>query len=346
MIAVINDTHFGARNDSPVFLENAMRFWEETFFPTLVERKVTKVLHLGDFLDRRKYVNFSTLAEVNRRFLAPMRAMGVHMDLILGNHDVFYKNTNSVNSPMELLSSHSNVTVHRDPTILYVEGVAVGLVPWITKDNSEECLGFLRDAPVDVIFGHLEITGYEAHRGIEFREGMDSSVLSRFLSVYSGHFHCRHAKGNVHYLGTQYQMTFGDLGERKGFHLYDPREDVMEFVENPLRMFHEIVYDDVENDHAAMDVVPYANSFVRLSVKRKTKPLVFDNLIDRLTEAPVHGISMEDSPLDEREEEGDGKADLSKGTMTLIYEEIDSMQGVADPVRLKDLIKDIHAEAV
>ena len=344
MIAIINDTHFGARNDSPVFLENAMRFWEEVFFPVLEERKVTKVLHLGDFLDRRKFVNFGTLSEVNRRFLGPMKSRGIHMDMILGNHDVYFKNTNSVNSPVELLSSHPSVTIHQEPTILYVEGVPVGLVPWITKDNSEESLAFIRDAPVEVLFGHLEISGYEVLRGVEYHDGMDPKVLSRFLSVYSGHFHCRHAKGNVHYLGTQYQMTFGDLGERKGFHLYDPHEDHMEFIENPLRMFQEIVYDDVENDYSSMDVAPYRDSFVRISIRRKTMPILFDNLIDRLTEAPVHGISLAETvvPTEERPRE----VDATKDTLSLICEEIDSMEGVADPVRLRTLLAEIHADSV
>jgi hypothetical protein len=72
MIAIINDTHFGARNDSPIFLEHFMEFWEQTFFPTLEERGIKRIIHLGDFMDRRKYVNFHTLHQVRTRFLEPL----------------------------------------------------------------------------------------------------------------------------------------------------------------------------------------------------------------------------------------------------------------------------------
>jgi hypothetical protein len=34
-IALINDTHFGARNDSPIFLEHFLSYFEQQFFPYL-----------------------------------------------------------------------------------------------------------------------------------------------------------------------------------------------------------------------------------------------------------------------------------------------------------------------
>ena len=39
-IALLNDTHFGARNDSPAFLEYFMRFYNEIFFPYLQENNI------------------------------------------------------------------------------------------------------------------------------------------------------------------------------------------------------------------------------------------------------------------------------------------------------------------
>lgn len=68
-IAIINDTHFGARNDSPFFLEQSLEFFEGTFFPYLKQHGIVNVLHLGDLLDRRKFINFNTLAQVKKRFL-------------------------------------------------------------------------------------------------------------------------------------------------------------------------------------------------------------------------------------------------------------------------------------
>jgi hypothetical protein len=347
VIAILNDTHFGARNDSPIFLDHFLDLFEKDFFPYLKAHGIGHIVHLGDFLDRRKFVNFHTLNQVRTRFLDPLRDMNVHMDITLGNHDVFFKNTNRLNSVVELFGMYPNISVHEAPTILYLGNRLVGLVPWITKDNADECLKFIQTAPVDVLMGHFEINGYEVLRGVEYHEGMDARVLSRFKAVYSGHFHCRHSKGNIHYLGTQYQMTFTDLGERKGFHVFDPDTGVMEFMENPRSIFHEIVYDDRTNDYAIHNCKPYVHSFVRMRVEAKTRPIMFDNLLDRLNEAPVHSVTIVDESDNLNSTEGiTAAADISKDTLTLICDDIDCMDGVVDPVRLKTLVREIYAESV
>ena len=40
-----------------------------------------------------------------------MNERGITMDLIIGNHDTYYKNTNDVNSPELLLYNQPNVNV-------------------------------------------------------------------------------------------------------------------------------------------------------------------------------------------------------------------------------------------
>ena len=45
-IALLNDTHFGARNDSPAFLKYFMEFYDEQFFPYLEEHNIKTLIHL------------------------------------------------------------------------------------------------------------------------------------------------------------------------------------------------------------------------------------------------------------------------------------------------------------
>ena len=54
-VALITDQHFGARNDSSIFLDFYEQFYSEVFFKKLKEENVTKLLILGDTFDRRKY---------------------------------------------------------------------------------------------------------------------------------------------------------------------------------------------------------------------------------------------------------------------------------------------------
>ena len=69
--------------------------------------------------------------------------------------------------------------------------------------------------------GHFELDGYQVMPGVRFEGGMSDSVLQKFEMVLSGHFHTKTTNSNIHYLGTQYQITFSDLNQKKGFHVFD-----------------------------------------------------------------------------------------------------------------------------
>jgi len=56
-IAILNDTHWGARNDNTAIADHQIKFYREVFFPHLRENGITTVFHLGDVTDRR---NIST----------------------------------------------------------------------------------------------------------------------------------------------------------------------------------------------------------------------------------------------------------------------------------------------
>ena len=96
-IALLNDTHFGARNDSPAFLDYFMRFYNEIFFPYLKENNITTLIHLGDVVDRRKFINFKTAHTFREDFMHRLYKEGIDTHIILGNNDTYYKNTNELN---------------------------------------------------------------------------------------------------------------------------------------------------------------------------------------------------------------------------------------------------------
>jgi 3',5'-cyclic AMP phosphodiesterase CpdA len=102
-IALITDTHFGARNDNLAFNEYFYKFWENTFFPYLDEHKIDTIIHLGDLMDRRKFVSYKIAKDLRERFILPIVSRGIKMHVMAGNHDTYYKNTNEINSLYELL---------------------------------------------------------------------------------------------------------------------------------------------------------------------------------------------------------------------------------------------------
>ena len=68
-IALLADTHFGARNDSPAFSKYFFKFYDEVFFPYLKENNITTLIHLGDIVDRRKFINFKTSHDFRKNFM-------------------------------------------------------------------------------------------------------------------------------------------------------------------------------------------------------------------------------------------------------------------------------------
>jgi DNA repair exonuclease SbcCD nuclease subunit len=344
-IAVICDTHIGIRNDSPVFFENSVSFFNQVFFPYCKEHGITQILHLGDFFDRRKYININILAETKRRILAPMQEMNMSMDLILGNHDCYFKNTNSINAPKEMFSCFSNINVIEKPIIKDYDGYCIGLIPWITKENVDECKKFIKEAACRTLAGHFEIDGREVMRGIRHEGGMPSSLFKKYDVVMSGHFHIRSYEDNISYFGTPYQLYMSDLNENKGFHVLDTATGEIDFVENPRQLFRQYFYDDSKDKENILthDYTEAKNCFVKIFVKQKKHPSILEQMMEKLYNVGVYGITVAE---DYTEEESDNsEMDLSQDTFTLINSEIDNMELVQDKNRLKSLIKDIFIES-
>ena len=92
-ICILNDTHAGNHNSSEIFLNNADTFYNETLFPYLNNNNITHIVHLGDYFDNRKFINFKALNRNRQSFLSKLREYGISMDIIPGNHDTLFKRT-------------------------------------------------------------------------------------------------------------------------------------------------------------------------------------------------------------------------------------------------------------
>jgi len=112
-VAVITDTHYGARKGSKYLHDHFELFYKNVFFPSLKEHGVEAVIHMGDAFDSRKSIDYQSLEWAKRVVFEHLKKYDVHM--IIGNHDCYYKNTNSVNSPSLLLQTYSNIKTYSSP---------------------------------------------------------------------------------------------------------------------------------------------------------------------------------------------------------------------------------------
>ena len=291
-IAILNDTHSGIRNSSEVFLDNAETFYSNIFFPECEKRNIKQILHLGDYYDHRKFINFKALNHNRRIFLDELRKRGMSMDIIPGNHDTFYKNTNELNSLKECLGHYMNeVHIIMEPTVMQYDSLKLGLLPWICQDNYELCMNFIRDCRADWIGSHLELNGFEVMRGLTNKHGMDPKLFSRFEMVLSGHYHCSSKKDNIWYLGSQMEFFWSDAHDAKYFHILDTETREMIKIRNPYTLFEKILYNDEEMDYNNYNK-DLTNKFVKVIVVNKTDPFMFDRFIDNIQNQKIYELKI------------------------------------------------------
>ena len=291
-IAILNDTHCGIRNSSEIFLNNAERFYNDVFFPECEKHGIKQIVHLGDYYDHRKFVNFKALNHNRRIFLDQIRKRGMSMDIIPGNHDTFYKNTNELNSLKECLGHYMNeVHIIMEPTVMQYDSLKLGLLPWICQDNYYLCMNFIRDCRADWIGAHLELNGFEVMRGLTNKHGMDPKLFSRFEMVLSGHYHCSSKKDNIWYLGSQMEFFWSDAHDAKYFHVLDTETREMTKIRNPHTLFEKILYNDEEIDYNNYNK-DLTNKFVKVIVVNKTDPFIFDRFIDNIQNQKIYELKI------------------------------------------------------
>ena len=339
-IAIITDTHYGARKGSKYFHEYFEQFYNDIFFPALEEYGIKTVIHMGDAFDSRKSIDYQSLEWAKRVVFDPLKKYKVHA--ITGNHDCYYKNTNEVNSPELLLTDYPNIKTYSSPKTIKIDGLSILMLPWICTENYDESLSHIKKSKAKVVMGHLEINGFRATRGHMMETGMDVKVFNKFDKVYSGHYHMRSNKENIFYLGNPYEMYWNDVNDRnRGFHLFDT--DTLEHtpVNNPYQLFHNLYYEDTP--HQMLDITKYDQKILKVIVRKKSDPKQFEKYIDKLYSSNLAELKIvENFDFTEGEE---FEADESEDTISLLNRYIQESEVDLDKSVITEILQDVYREA-
>jgi DNA repair exonuclease SbcCD nuclease subunit len=349
-IALITDTHWGVRNDSLIMHNQMKKFLDEVFFPTLARENIDTVIHLGDLVDRRKYINYLTAKRLRDDFLTPLWDKGITMHIIAGNHDTFYKNTNEINALKELVvGKYDNVKVYSlTPTTYNFDGTYILMLPWICDDNREITFRSIEQAKAPIVMGHLELNGYEMYRGHVSDHGDDPKIFDKFDLVCSGHFHTRSNNGNIFYLGTPAQYMWSDFNDDKGFHILDTDTRALTFIPNPYQVFRKFYYDDINkqmDEVLLFDAEQYKDCYVKIIVKNKTNPYWFDLVIERLEKSGAADLQVVEDHFNLNLEADSDIVSEAEDTMTIVRNFIGSMNINTDKKRVENIIQNLYIEA-
>jgi DNA repair exonuclease SbcCD nuclease subunit len=344
-IALLTDTHFGAREGRAIFHNHFEKFYRDVFFPECQKRGITTIIHLGDVFDRRKYIDYFSLKRAKEYFFEPLAESGMRMYTLVGNHDISLRNSLEVNSPSLLLSEYTDIVSVAVPQVIEFNGVPILLCPWICNENKDEVLTSLKTAKAEICMGHFEISGFQMYRGLECKDGYDAKVFSRFDLVFSGHYHHRSYIGNIFYLGSPYEITFADYNDPRGFCIFDTETRDIEVINNKNTLFERYIYDDTLGSPENINIDSFREKFVKIVVQKKTDYYKFDTFLDKVFNSGAYDIKVMEDVTELSAEELDEAIDI-EDTVTILTHYIDQSNVVVNREELGRYMKQLYVEAI
>jgi UDP-2,3-diacylglucosamine pyrophosphatase LpxH len=338
-VALINDTHYGARKGSKLFHDYFEIFYKNVFFPTLEQYGITTVIHMGDAFDSRKSIDYQSLEWSKRVVFEPLSKYDVHM--IVGNHDSYYKNTNNTNSPQLLLKDYPNVKTYSSPTEIKVDKLNILLLPWICMDNQEQSLKMIQKTKAKVAMGHLELQGFRVNRSLVMEHGLEANLFKNFKKVFSGHYHTRSDNGTVFYTGNPYEIYWTDVNDTRGFTIFDTETLEHTPINNPYKMFHNIYYEDT--NYQTFDTREYENKIVKVIVRKKTDTKKFEKFIDKLYTSNIAELKVVEN-FELQESEG-FEAFESEDTLSILNRYVEEAEVNLDKSIIQRLLQEVYQEA-
>lgn len=213
---VVSDLHVGVHKDQEPWLSQSVDLFR-SIHDTCIRESIDTIIIPGDFFHERKLLNVQTICRAMEMLanLSPLRVI-----LLLGNHDMYYKNLSYPYSPF-VFGAYPNVQIIDEPTIID----NITFLPWSTKPYK------LTEYNTPILIGHFEIDGFPATCTDMFQGGYTSKDFSHFDLVISGHFHIPCRRGNILYCGSPFQLTFSDRGSKCGYYILDNTNITL--IENP-----------------------------------------------------------------------------------------------------------------
>lgn len=347
-IALLTDSHAGVRNDSLAFHDYMKKFYDNVFFKYLDDNDVRTVVHCGDIIDRRKYININTANRLRVDLIEPALSRGIAWHQCLGNHDTYHKNTNLISSFNEIFNKFP-LNIYDKATEVMFGDTKILLIPWICDDNKEHSFNLIRNTDAQIAFGHLELEGFEMFKGSIVSHGDDPTLFGRFDIVCSGHFHHRSRRGNIYYLGSPAEYTWSDYDDPRGFHIFDTETRELTFIQNPYKMFKKIWYNDGNKEFldSEIDYSEYKDSIVKVIVQEKNNPFWFDKFIENLEKQNPVDLQVVEDHLNLGLEEDKDIIDEAESTLDICKKYIESIEAKSiNKKKLESTITNLYVEAM
>jgi len=200
--AVFTDIHYGLKSNSGVHLRDCNKFID-WFIAEAHARGAETCLFLGDWHHQRASVNVATL-NASWKDLKKLNDAFETVYFITGNHDLFYRDKRELNS-MEFARDLDNFVMVDE----IMEQGDCAIIPWLVGDEHKK----VAKMQVKYMFGHFELPYFKMNAMVEMPDhgGIKAEHLEGPEYVFSGHFHKRQYKNNIHYIGNAFPHNYADV---------------------------------------------------------------------------------------------------------------------------------------
>lgn len=234
-ILVVGDIHLGLGypNNSDKWFKVTQEYFEEFLLP-LAKKQLDKndiIVLLGDLFDNRNVVPINILNYAQSLLERLSSICNVH--LIIGNHDLYTKSSNDVNT-VKLYKYIPNVFVYEEATKIDFMGKSILMLPWVDK-RKEQVEILKKYSGCDYLFCHSDLNGARMHLNSVAHKNpdkIDVEAFSGYKTVMSGHIHIHQVNKNFIFVGSIHEMDRNDINNQKGIFLIDAIEDEKEFIPN------------------------------------------------------------------------------------------------------------------
>ncbi len=288
-IALVTDTHMGARSNCEHFNTYFLNFFDTLFFPTLKKYRVETVIHLGDLGQYRKQINTRILTSWRERVFEPLTEYQCFF--IVGNHDCYFKTNNKINLQQSLsLNKHYGFTVV-DQEMISLPEFSIDLLPWCSPEEVKNFLFQVDQSSSRFLMGHLEFS----HPETPFQETqIEPDRLNKYTQVFSGHFHKKlDFSPSIHYIGNPYPITWADYNEPRGMTLFYPNQNKFVQIKNPHSIFKKISFQTILNQTSLIVPEEFTQKHIMVLIKSEHPRDLLDMFIQSLEKMNVLSITLQ-----------------------------------------------------
>jgi DNA repair exonuclease SbcCD nuclease subunit len=200
-VACFTDIHFGLKSNSHTNNQDCEDF-VDWYIAKAKEEGCDTGIFLGDWHHNRNSLNITTM-DYSLRALEKLGQSFDQFYFFPGNHDLYYKDKRDIHS-VEFGKYIPGITVVHHPI---TEG-NVTLCPWLVGEEWKQ----IGKKKAKYIFGHFELPHFYMNAMVQMPDHgeIQLDAFDGYDLGFSGHFHKRQSKKNMHYIGNAFPHNYAD----------------------------------------------------------------------------------------------------------------------------------------